>query len=74
MRKVFTILGCCMLLVWIVFYRVISERDCAFAPRSTCGIGMPWALRGDDLLYLVFAPALVTVGLFVLAWWTGRAD
>lgn len=72
MRKVFTVLGCCALLIWILFYWFINELSCAFASRPNCALGMPWALRGDDFLYLVLVPAVVTLGLFALAWRTGR--
>lgn len=74
MRKVFTILGYCMLALWVIFYWFTSELDCAFAPRSTCGHSAPWAMRGDDFLYFVLLPGLITVGLFLIAWWAGRNE
>jgi hypothetical protein len=74
MRKTFNILGWVLVAVWAVLYYFISELDCAFGPRSDCGLGMPWSLRGDDFLYLTLLPGLLASVLFFTAWWAGRKD
>lgn len=74
MRKVFIILGWCVLLVWVVFYWLTSSLECAFEARHPCGHLAPWAMPWTDFLYLWLLPGLITVGLFTAAWRTGRDE
>lgn len=71
MRKVFIILGCCLVLCWLVLYYLAHELDCAFEAHNPCGVPKPWEVRGVDLWISVIGPGVLAIGLFVAAWRAG---
>lgn len=71
MRKTFILLSCLLIVLWLVVYYFIHELDCAFDARPTCGLPMPWAMRGDEFVAFVLAPGVVLIGLIFGAWRAG---
>ena len=55
------------LIVWIGGYLYVSGLACGFGNASSCGIRMPWQMRGEDLLFLVLLPGSVVLALLLVA-------
>lgn len=64
----FYVLAALALAAWVYFYIFISSMACAFGnPNANgCSIRPPWQLGGEDLLFMMAAPAFITISLFLV--------
>lgn len=68
MKAFFYILAVIAACVWGIGYLWMTAMACAFTTSGDCSIKLPWQMRGEDLIILVIAPAMIVGALLLLGY------